>query len=64
MKETDRSYGSPYDRGGADSYYNRPGRPHYYNREGERVTDLTPDQIAAYNKGFDDNEAAGAHKEW
>ena len=54
MKETDRSYGSPYDRGGADSYYQRPGRPHYYNREGERVTDLTPDQIAAYNKGFDD----------
>lgn len=63
MKEIDRINDSLYDRGGADSYYNRPGRPHYYNSEGERITDLTPEQIAAYNKGFEDNEAAGAHKE-
>jgi hypothetical protein len=55
----DMSHGSPYDRGSADSYYQRGRSPHYYPQGsyvGERITDLTPEQSAAYNAGFDDNE--------
>ena len=63
----DESHGSPYDRGSADSYYQRARSPHYYPQgtyNGEPVTDLTPDQVAAYNAGYDENEAGGNHKVW
>lgn len=57
---------SPYQRGQADSYYRRVGRPHKWN-DGigrEEVTDLTPEEIADYWRGFDDNERNGDRKEW
>lgn len=62
-------HGGAYDRGGADSYYGRPRAPHYYTERSMgsprvEMADMTFAEIAAYNQGFDDNEASGYHKEW
>lgn len=60
-------HGGLYDRGGADSYYGRPRNPHYFvgaTYTSEKVTDLTPEEIAEYNRGYDDNEAGGDKKDW
>ena len=62
-------HGSPHDRGSADSWYRRPRRPHYWPEgtgHGTKVigADMTPEEIAAYYRGFDENEAEGGHKEW
>lgn len=62
-------HGSPYDRGGADSYYRRPRDPHWWpdgTNHGRRIGSLqmTEDEIREYNEGFDDNEKLGHHKEW
>lgn len=59
--------GSPYDRGGADSYYRRGFDPHWYplgTYNGDRVEqqDMTEYQIAAYHAGFTDNEKLGYFK--
>ena len=53
----DQSHGSPYDRGHADAYYGRSRNPHKWPEgtgHGEKVTDLTPEEIEAYNAGYDD----------
>lgn len=65
----DRRHGGPYDRGSADSYYGRPFRPHYfkgatYQSEEVQLGDMTAEEITAYTKGFNDNEASGTFKEW
>jgi hypothetical protein len=63
----DESHGSPYDRGSADSYYQRARSPHYYPQGsyvGERITDLTLEQLEAYNAGFNDNEATQNFKDY
>ena len=60
-------HGSLFDRGSADSYYRRPRSPHYYPEgtyNGQRVTDLTEAEIAAYNAGYDYNEQNGDFKSW
>lgn len=60
-------HGSPYDRGTADSYYGRGRNPHYYPEgtyNGQEVTDLTPEELEAYNAGYDDNESSGDKKDW
>jgi hypothetical protein len=62
-------HGSPYDRGMADSYYGRSRNPHYYlggTGNSPRITakDMTPDEIAAYHAGYDDNEEMGDYKQW
>jgi hypothetical protein len=67
--EIDARHGGPYDRGSADSYYGRGRRPHYYlgnTGSSPRVEakDMTPDEIAAYNAGYDDNEDDGNFKDW
>jgi hypothetical protein len=62
-----RVHGSPYDRGSADSYYRRPFSPHYYPEgtyKGEKVVDLSPEQIEEYRLGFEENEELGDHKDW
>lgn len=72
MKEQqyDTSHGSPYDVGECDSYYYRPKSPNYWiggsKIRGTHVfeKDMTPEQIEAYNAGYDDNEASGAKKDW
>jgi len=53
-------HGSPYDRGSADRYYGRSFNPHH-RLNGEEVTDLTPEQIAEYRAGW--NEESGS-KDW
>lgn len=63
MFELNHRHGGPYDRGGADSYYGRQRRPHYYvgaTYSTPRVdaVEMTEEQVAEYNRGFDDNEAA------
>jgi hypothetical protein len=63
----DREHGGCYDRGSADSYYRRPARPHKYPQgtyNGEPVTDLTPEEVQAYMKGYMDNEQSGDFKDW
>jgi hypothetical protein len=67
--QIDTRHGGPYDRGSADSYYRRGRNPHFFrgdSYQSERVTykDMTPDEIEAYNAGYDDNEEFGDYKEW
>jgi len=60
-------HGSLFDRGRADSYYHRPRDPHYYPQgtgHGERVTDLTDEQVKEYLDGYDWNEKHGDKKSW
>ena len=59
-------HGGPYDRGSADAYYGRRYNPHYY--KGATLTselveeaDMTPDEIAAYNAGYDEEDD---RKDW
>jgi hypothetical protein len=60
---TDRSDGSPHDRGSADSYYGRRFDPHKYvdlpngNRRKEELTD--PAEIAAYKAGYENEGGQG-----
>lgn len=61
------SHGSLWDRGSADSYYGRPRDPHYYpdgSYNGERITDLTPEQVKEYLDGYEWNEKHGDKKNW
>lgn len=65
----DVRHGGCYDRGSADSYYRRGRRPHYFKGAtymSEEVTenDMTAEEIAAYNQGYDDNESNGDFKDW
>ncbi len=62
----DRSHGSPYDRGRADSYYHRQIRPHKWLDGIGRVeiVELSPEEIAEYHAGYEENEDAGEFKEW
>jgi hypothetical protein len=51
-------HGGLYDRGSADSYYRRPRDPHWYPNgtyNGQRVEDLTIEEMEEYNKGYDEN---------
>ena len=60
-------HGSPYDRGAADSWYSRPKHPHkggVGGDSGPRIEDLTAEEIALYNEGYDWNEQFGDKKNW
>ena len=62
-------HGSPYDRGGADSYYGRSYAPHYWpdgTGHGKPVgyKDMTAEQVKEYHIGFHGNEDAGNFKDW
>ena len=59
-------YKSPSERGGCDSYYRRGQCAHYYNESGVRINwrEMTKEQIAEYDKGFEDNEKQLDFKEW
>ena len=63
----DKSHGSPWDRGGADSYYHRPKDPHYYplgTGNGYKITELTDAQVQEYLAGYEWNEKYGDKKCW
>lgn len=62
-----RWHGSAEDRGSADYYYWRERDPHFwpdgtYNGVRVEAKDMTPLEIAAYNKGYDD--PANGRKEY
>lgn len=62
-------HGGAYDRGEADSYYRRRRNPHYFVGHSFLSTevtekDMTPEEIAAYNQGYDDNEELGDYKQY
>lgn len=59
--------GSPYDRGGADSYYRRGYSPHWYpmgTYVGDRIEwmDMSEYEIEAYTAGYQENEKSGYFK--
>lgn len=63
----DDSHGSPFDRGSADSWYSRTKNPHkggVGGNSGPRIEELTPDEITAYNAGYEWNEQFGGKKDW
>ncbi len=67
--EYDNRHGGPYDRGGADSYYRRGYNPHYYTGDSLQSEEvpmalMTPAEITAYTKGYNDNEDLGDFKDW
>jgi hypothetical protein len=48
-------HGGLHDRGSADAYYSRPAQPHWWPSGtgfGEKVTDLTPEEVAEYLIGY------------
>lgn len=65
--EYDKSHGSFFDRGSADSYYGRPRDPHRGGVGGEsgpRVDAKTAEEISAYYAGYEWNEQFGGKKSW
>ena len=71
VKQYDKGQKSPYTRGELDSYNRHPKRPHYYIKIGDgpehrRVEeeDMTPEEIEAYNAGFEANEKARDWREY
>jgi hypothetical protein len=67
-----KRHGGPYDRGAADCYYRRPFNPHHYTGATGATYDsirirqenMTPEQIAEYKQGWDDNTADENFKEY
>jgi hypothetical protein len=59
-----REHGSPFDRGGADSYYRRRQMPH--KMVGAEQVWLIPDseEWKEYMEGYQINESIGNYKEW
>jgi len=70
MEETemyDKSHGSFFDRGSADSYYHRPRDPHrggVGGASGLRIEATNPQDIEAYHAGYNFNEQWGDKKDW
>lgn len=65
----DRTHGSPFDRGSADSWYSRPQDPHWYpegSYRGDRVEskDMSIAEMRAYFMGYEYNEKFGGKKSW
>ena len=65
----DRSHGSPFDRGSADSWYGRPEEPHWYPEgtyNGNRIEskDMSVAELRAYFMGYEYNEKFGGKKSW
>lgn len=65
----DKSHGSPFDRGSADSWYSRPEDPHWYPEGtgfGKRIEsqDMSMAELRAYFAGYEYNEKYGGKKSW
>ena len=65
----DRSHGSPFDRGSADSWYGRPQDPHWYPEgtyNGNRIEskDMSIAELRAYFMGYEYNEQFGGKKDY
>ena len=60
-------HGCLYDRGSADSYYGRSRDPHYGGvggDSGNRVDQLTAEEVAEYQAGYTYNELYGEKKDY
>ena len=60
-----KRHGGLYDRGSADAYYRRKSSPHWYPNgtgHGEPITELTAEEIAEYQAGYDDQVKSGEFK--
>jgi hypothetical protein len=68
LPQFDRNnHGSLFDRGGADAYYRRAFEPHWYPEgtyNGEKITNLTSEEIEEYRKGFQYQESTGVFNEY
>jgi len=63
----DKSHGSFFDRGSADSYYGRDRDPHrggVGGGSGSRIDATTEAELEAYHAGYDYNEEFGDKKSW
>ena len=66
-EQYDKRHGGAWDRGSADSFYRRPYSPHKYvagTLTSDKAESLSADDLAAYDAGWQDNEASGWFKEW
>jgi hypothetical protein len=66
-EQYDKSHGSFFDRGSADSYYGRQRNPHrggVGGYSGERIEAVRESDIQAYHAGYDYNEEFGDRKSW
>ena len=66
-EQFDKRHGGAWDRGSADSYYMRPYKPHKYvegTMTSEKVESLSAIDLAAYDAGYEANEALGYYKDW
>lgn len=68
IREPFTRHGGAYDRGMADSYYGRARQPHYFTGATYQSTkieevDMSAEETAAYNQGYDDNEKSGSKKD-
>jgi hypothetical protein len=67
IKEEYTRHGGAFDRGSADSYYGRPRNPHYFkgaSYDSEPTTELSEEEVCAYDAGYDYNEEYGDKKQW
>lgn len=64
--EIDKTHGSPWDRGSADSYYGRSRKPHkWLDSCGCNRVELTDQkEIIEYLLGYEYNEECGDKKDW
>lgn len=62
-----KQHGGLFDRGSADSYYGRGPSPHWWpegTSRGEKITDLTPEEVREYMAGYKYNERYGDKKDY
>ena len=62
-------HGSPFDRGGMDSWYDRPQSPHYWpdgTMHGDKIVPpkMKPSEVESYLAGYEYNEQSGGKKDW
>ena len=65
----DRTHGSPFDRGSADSHYGRQQDPHWYPEGSYRGDRIEPENMSiaemrAYFMGYEFNERFGDKKNY
>lgn len=69
MMKMNKEHGSPWDRGSTDSYYRRGRSPHWYPDgiyKGACIekSQMTQQEIAEYEAGYDENERTCPFKDW
>jgi len=62
-----KRHGGLHDRGSADAYYHRTFSPHWYplgTGKGDRIVNLTEEEIAECRAGYDEQVASGEFKQY